>query len=130
MKSVGKAILYGFFLWVITLVVAMLLFQVRNSDRVFFESIVPVVLTISTVTFGVLYFRKIDANFIREGWRLGIIWFFENLILDLLVFMWGPMKMSFVNYIKDVGFTYILIITIAVGFGYVTAYENRKRTIS
>jgi len=35
------------------------------------------------------------------------------------MFTRGPMPMSFINYLKDIGFTYLLIPVITVGFGYV-----------
>jgi hypothetical protein len=48
----------------------------------------------------------------------GVIWLGINLILDLLLFMEGPMKMPFVDYIVDIGLTYLLIPIITAGFGY------------
>ncbi len=43
MKSVKKALLFGFLLWVIPFVIAFLIFPIRNSDRPLFESIMPIV---------------------------------------------------------------------------------------
>ena len=68
--------------------------------------------------FLILYFRKLGAGFLKEGVALGIIWFGISLVLDLLMFMWGPMKMTFANYMMDIGLTYLIIPTITIGFGY------------
>jgi len=33
------------------------------------------------------------------------------------MFMWGPMKMSFINYMMDIGFTYLIYPIVTIGFG-------------
>ena len=38
--------------------------------------------------------------------------------MDLFAFSWGPMKMSLANYIKDIGVTYLIILIIPSGIGY------------
>lgn len=118
MKSIKLAVIYGFLIWAIPFVVAFLIFPLRVSDRPFFESIMPVAVTIVTVVLGILYFKKVETNFLKEGVLLGIIFFAMSVVIDLLMFSKGPMAMSFVNYVKDIGFTYLLIPTITIGFGY------------
>jgi hypothetical protein len=125
MKSFRKALLYGLLVWVIPFVVAIFIFPLRNNERPLFESIMPVVLTLATVLFSVLYFKKVDKNFVKEGLLLGILFFAVSLAIDLLMFMQGPMKMAFVDYMKDIGITYLLIPIITVGFGYLL--EKRKK---
>lgn len=103
----GKVFLYGFFVWIITLAIAMVLFQVRNNDRIFFEAIMPVVLVANLAIFSRLYLK--GATFVKnEGFYLGIIWMALNIVLDLLVFSSGPMKMSLADYLKDIGVTYLI----------------------
>jgi amino acid transporter len=118
MKSLGKAILYGLLVWLIPFAVSILIFPIHDSNRPLFESIMPVVVTLSVVFFLVLYFKKLDKDFLKEGIWLGIIWLIISIVIDLLMFMWGPMKTSFVNYMADIGLTYLImpIITIGVGF--------------
>ena len=117
MKSIKKALLYGFLVWLIPFIVAILLSSVRKHNRPLFESIMPVVITISAVPFLILYFSKLQAHFLKEAVLLGIIWLAISLILDLLLFMEGPMKMSFADYMMDIGLTYLMIPTISIGFG-------------
>lgn len=119
MKSFKLALLYGFLVWLIPFVVAVLLFPIRTSDRPFFESIMPVVITICVVIFSSLYFKKVEQNFIREGIQTGIIYLGVSLVIDLLMFSWGPMAMPLVDYVKDIGFTYLLVPAITIGFGYI-----------
>jgi hypothetical protein len=119
MKSYKLTLIYGFLIWIIVFAVAMAIFPIRNSNRALFESIMPVALTICVVIFGNLYFRKLETSFVKEGVTLGIVWLLINLIIDLALFMQGPMKMAFADYISDIGLTYLLIPAITIGFGYV-----------
>lgn len=119
MKSIKLAFFYGFLVWVIPFVVAFLIFPLRTSDRPFFESIMPVAVTVAMVIFAVLYFKKVEANFLKEGILLGIVFFAVSIVIDLLMFSKGPMAMPFLDYIKDIGFTYLLIPTITIGMGYI-----------
>lgn len=124
MKSYKLALFYGFLIWVIPFVVAILIFPLREVERPLFESIMPVVVTLSTVLFSVLYFNKVEANFIKEGVLIGVLWFAVSIVIDLLMFMQGPMKMAFIDYIKDIGLTYLIIPIVTIGSGYLI---ERKR---
>ena len=119
MKSTKKALLFGFLLWVIPFVVAFLIFPIRNSDRPLFESIMPVVVVLCVVVFSILYFKVVEKHFSREGIILGISWFIISLAIDLLLFMPdSPMHMSFIDYVKYIGLTYLMIPAITIGVGY------------
>jgi len=121
MKSIMKAVAYGFAVWVIPFVVAIMIFPIRISDRPLFESIMPVVVTLSVVSFSILYLRTMQSGFLKESIILGLVWLAISILLDLLMFMpESPMKMSFVNYMKDIGLTYLIIPTITIGFGYLS----------
>lgn len=119
------AIVYGVAIWVGIFVVSMLAFPLHTNERPLFESIMPIASTIITVIFSILYFKKIEKDYIKIGTYLGVIWLMINIIIDLLMFMEGPMKMPFVDYIKDIGLTYLLIPVITIGFGY--SLEKKER---
>ncbi|WP_455284011.1 hypothetical protein [[Eubacterium] cellulosolvens] len=119
MKSIKRALIYGFAVWVIPFVTAIMIFPIRISDRPLFESIMPVVVTLCTVSFSILYLRKVQGGYLKEGVVLGLLWFVISIGLDLLMFMpEGPMRMTLVDYMKDIGLTYLIIPTISVGFGF------------
>ena len=120
MKSIKKTLLYGFLIWLIPFVVAFLIFPIRESNRALFESIMPVVITISVAFFAYQYFKKLDNNFVKEGVMLGLIWLAISFVIDLVMFMQGPMKMTFTVYIVDIGLTYLIIPAITIGFGYLS----------
>lgn len=119
MKSIKKGILFGFLVWVIPFVMAILIFPIRNNDRPLFESIMPVVVVLCVVIFTCLYFPKLQGRLLREGVILGVVWLAISLVLDLILFMPdSPMHMSFIDYLKDIGLTYLMIPAITIGFGY------------
>ena len=105
------------FLWFVG-IVAFLIFPLRSSHRPLFESIMAVVVTASAVLFAILYLRKLTSGFLLEGILTGVIWFIINIVLDLMLFMEGPMKMSFSDYMMDIGLTYLIIPVVTTGFGY------------
>ena len=115
MKSLKKAVLFGFLVWLVPFVVAVIIFPINQSDRILFESIMPVVLTISAVIFSNAYLKKVNADYLKEGILLGLMWFAISILIDLSLFMYGPMKMTFIDYVKDIGLTYIIIPTVTIG---------------
>ncbi len=105
-------------------VVSILIFPIRESQRPLFESIMPVVVTVCAVVFSILYFRKLESGFLREGILIGVVWFAINIVLDLLMFMEGPMKMSFPDYMMDIGLVYLIIPAVILGFGYLLTQRS------
>jgi hypothetical protein len=118
MKPIWKMLLFGFLVWLIPFVVAVAIFQIRNSDRPLFESIMPVVIAICVVLFSVLYFTKQKGKYLKDSIIMGLVWLAISIVIDLLMFMQGPMKMDFVDYVKDIGITYLMIPVITIGIGY------------
>lgn len=104
--------------WLIPFAVAFAIFPIHGSDRIFFESIMPVVVVLATVIFAVLYGKQVKGVVLEEWVRLGILWVAVSVAVDLLMFSWDQMKMSLVDYFKDIGFTYFMISIITAGFGY------------
>ena len=117
MKSLKLSLSYGFLVWVIPFVAALFIYPLRSTERALFESIMPVVLVACVVLFSVLYFKKTEKS-LREGIFLGVLWLVISVAIDFLFFIWGPVKMPVLDYIKDIGATYIIIPLITVGFTY------------
>jgi hypothetical protein len=117
--------LFGFLMWLIPFIVSFPIFTLRESNRALFESIMPVVVTICVVFLAILYLRKTGADFLKEGFLIGIVWYLICIVIDLLMFMWGPMKMTFGQYMADIGLTYVIIPTVTVGFGYLLGIRRQ-----
>jgi hypothetical protein len=49
-----------------------------------------------------------------------------SFVIDLAMFMQGPMKMPFADYVMDIGLTYLIIPAITVGFGYLSKSKTEK----
>lgn len=118
--------LFGFLIWLIPFVVSFFIFPLRSSSRPLFESIMPVVLTSAVVLFTVRYLRKINREFVKEGIFIGIVWLVISLVIDLILFMpESPMQMTLSDYVMDIGITYLIILIIPVGSGYLME-KNRN----
>lgn len=122
MTSFRRALLYGFLVWLIPFLVAFLIFPLRESSRPLFESIMPVTLAMATAVFGVLYFKNLASNhvrnYIKEGLVVGMLWWIISVLIDApLMLLGGPMQMTLGGYFADIGLTYMMmpVITVAIG---------------
>ena len=120
MKKYVKWIIgFGILIWLIPFLISFVVFPLKDSNRPLFESIMPVVLTITVVTFSILFFKRVDKEFMKEGFIVGIVWFTISIVIDLFMFIpESSMHMPLVDYIMDIGLTYLIILVIPVGFGY------------
>jgi len=110
-----KAIIFGILVWAVPFAVSFAIFPIRQSNRMMFESIMPVIVAGAVVIFAMLYFKKASSVSVWEGLKLGLIWFAISFLVDLVMFSSGPMKMPFTDYIADVGIVYIMIPIITAG---------------
>ena len=114
-----KILAFGFLTWLTPFVISFFVFPLKASNRPFFETIMAIVVAAVAVFFSILYLRRINARFLSEGVLIGIVWFLVNLAIDLPLFMLdSPMKMSFPDYMTDIGFTYLIYPIVSVGSGY------------
>ncbi|MFZ2470518.1 MAG: hypothetical protein WAW52_01120 [Methanothrix sp.] len=120
-----KTGLFGFMIWLIPFAVSVLIFPLRVSQRQLFESIMPVIIAIWTVFFSIFYLYRIKSNFLKEGIFIGTAWLLMSIVLDLMIFIVGPLKMPIWDYATDIAVTYIMIPVITSGFGYLM--EQRAR---
>jgi len=128
MKSFKKAILYGFFVWLIIFSSSFFIFPIHETNRAFFESIMPVIISIVTSFFALKYFIKVENNFFKEGLYLGIIIMLINWFIDaILMLSPSPMQMTPSAYFQDIGFTYFMILPITLGFGFFANHLSQKR---
>jgi hypothetical protein len=115
MASLWRGVLYGFLVWLLAFAVAFLIFPLRESWRALFESIMPVVVTMATSFFAVLYFRRVEKDFLREGAKLGGLWLAMNVLFDLPLMLTPPIDMGLGEYFADVAVTYLIIPAVTIG---------------
>ena len=112
-------------MWLIPFIASFPIVGLKDTNRALFESIMPVVLTITLIFFSILFFKRVNEDYFKEGIIVGISWFFISLIIDLLLFLpESPMQMSISEYMIDIGLTYLMIILIPLGFGYLLEYRS------
>ena len=117
MTSVRKALLFGFLVWLVPFVVSFGIFPLRQSNRPLFESIMGTVVALSAATFLNRYFRRVERRYGFEGVALGILWCAMCILLDLPLFLEGPMKMSPAAYFGEIGSGYLLIPAVSIPVG-------------
>ena len=126
MKTYKILIFPGIMIWLFTFFTAMVLFPFHDTNRPLFESLIAAALALFTVIFTNRYFRKINNDFIAAGIRSGFTWMIINLCIDLPLFLQGPMQMSFVDYLSDIGLTYLIIPTITISAGLLVESKLNK----
>lgn len=83
-----------------------------------------VTLTLCAVIFALLYFRKAQSDYVRQGVIVGTIWFIMSILVDAPLFLiGGPMLMTFQNYMMDIGLTYLIYPIVTIGFGWLLAHR-------
>jgi hypothetical protein len=117
-KRFWRLLLFGFLSWLLTFGASVCLFSLKKDNERLFEMLMGIVLTCCTVLFTLLYFRRVRAEFIREGVLLGLAFLVCNILFDLPLFMAGPMQMPLPRYLKDIGIAYLSMPVVSVGFGY------------
>ncbi len=116
MTSMGKAIFFGFLVWLVPFAVAFAILPIHETSRPLFESIMPVAIAIIVVPLGVVYLRRVRRRYLREGLRLGLLWFVMCVAIDAPLMLLGrPMQMTVPEYLADVGVTYLMIPVITIG---------------
>lgn len=124
MKTLGKSLLFGFLLWASVFAAAMFIFPIRTSNYPFFETLISIFLCLFTVIAAILYFRQTELN-VKSALTSGLIWMAVNIIIDVPLFSFGPMKRPLIDYFTDIGFTYLIIPVITTGIA-LAAKRNEK----
>jgi hypothetical protein len=86
-----RAALVGFASWLIPFVISFLIFPLKKSNAPLFETLMTLVVLITTGVLFQLYFGG-RAVSIHEALLVGVMWFVANLALDYPMVAYGPMK--------------------------------------
>ncbi len=127
MRSWILAIILGVLLWLVVFAVSFVVYPLKANPEFapLFESIMPVAISLCTMVFLGIYFRKVRKAYLFEGIMLGVLWFVINVAIDAAL-MWfgGPMKMPILDYFMDIGLTYVMIPAMTIGVGIVLAMRK------
>jgi hypothetical protein len=117
MRSPGRAFGLGILVWLVPFVVSFLVFPFHDSWRALFESVMAVAVSAVAVWFGLLYLRRLPAPGLMDGVLIGLLWWLMCVAIDLPLVSAGPMEMTLVEYLADIGLTYVTIPVITAGLG-------------
>jgi hypothetical protein len=126
LKNIKLALCYAFLLWLLPFVASIGIFPLKKTDPALFQSLLGVLSIIVLVLFSVYYFRKTQGN-LREGIFLGAVFLLVSWLFDFFFFIWGPIKMPLMSYVKEIGIGYLVYPVITIGFGYLL---GNKKTAS
>ena len=116
MRSWRRALGLGFMAWLIPFLVSFLVFPFRESARPLFESVMAVTVAATAIILGLRYLRRVEGGLVREGLLAGVIWLAICILIDApLMLVAGPMKMTFGEYMADIGLTYVMIPVVTTG---------------
>ena len=129
MNKYLKIGLFGFLTWLIPFVVGFLFYSPQGQpmiDALAFKAIMIVVGSVTGAALMVLYFRRVEKNYLSEGIMIGVIWFVLNILLDLLILV--PMsKMAIGTYFAQIGLEYLTIPTMGIAMGLVAKAASEKK---
>jgi hypothetical protein len=118
MKKYLKLFVYGFAGWIIPFLTSFPIYKLKQNNDPLFETIMALTLVLVSAFLISRYFKKINENYITEGIRLGSALMTFSILFDLPVFIFGPLKMTMITYIKDIGLMYFIFPVMAVSAGY------------
>lgn len=85
------AIVYGILSWICIYILSLILKPYYIEGIPYMNSLVPVSIIIVTTFFGILYIREFNKHEVKEGFLLGITFFFIDLIFDKIYsIFFGP----------------------------------------
>ncbi len=127
MRSLGRTLGLGVLMWLIPFVVAFISFPLRGPARPLFESIMAVTVTGSAVLLGLACLGRAERRPVRDGFLVGVLWFAVCILIDApLMLVVGPMRMSFADYMADIGLTYASIPVVTAGLAACSAGAARR----
>ena len=113
------AIIFGILIWIITFAVTQILNPIFTHHLPQINIVVPVIMNLTTVFFGILYIRNIDTNEVVEGFLAGVIFIIIDIICDFaFLIIPNTQHYVFTNYSIHITSTIILTLLITTFLGY------------
>ncbi len=115
--KIWKMLILGLIVWTVPFLLGFLLFPLVDTNLMLFKTIMIVTGSLTGMICIIIYFRRIDFLYWKNGVILGIIWFSINFLLDI-VFLVLMFQTPFVEYLFDTGLRYLNILIMALGAGW------------
>lgn len=121
MQNTKTALLYGFVIWLVPFAVAIPFYSRDGElmvDILLFKTVMLLAGSLTGAVCLVRYFKLVNANLLREGVVIGLVWFTISLVLDLIILV--PLNdMALGTYFVEIGLRYLTIPIFAIAFGVV-----------
>ena len=116
---------YGVILWAVPYVTAIPLLSLRETDPIFFKTIMVVEGALVGGILSALYFQKVRGRFLHEGIITSVVWIFVNWGLDLIALL--PFTGHTVQrYFIEIGALYLAMAAPLVAIGYVLEHKLQE----
>jgi predicted membrane protein len=123
-----KQIGYGIVVWAVPYVTAVALMDLMVRDHAAFTTVMIVEGGLVGAVLACEYFRSVQAGFLREGIRLGMVWIGVNWALDFAALM--PFAdLTVWRYFVEIGFRYVAILATTTALGYLLG-ERLERSMA
>lgn len=109
-----RAVLLGFFSWLVPFVVSFIVFPLKKSNAPLFSTLMNLVVLLTGAALLNHYFRNRSVS-VNEAVLVGAMWFALNLVFDYPMFAYGPMKMTAWGYYSEIGLGYLALPAFAFG---------------
>jgi hypothetical protein len=120
MSKYVKRVLLGLIIWAVPFFSSFFVWDVKANapfvSAAWFYALMGVTGAIGFAIAAYYQFKDIHKDTVKEGWIIGITWYVELILLDLIVLV-GLMGMTMTDYYHLL-LTYItpLILTVAIGY--------------
>ncbi len=107
----------GVLLWLIPLLVFLPLEHAWHGQPWPSTAIMPLTLALCGVVFSVYYFRYVRQGYVREGLNVGLTWMLMAMLMDLPLYLHGPIARPLHRYLIEVALAYLIYPIITIGMG-------------
>lgn len=110
----------GVLSWLIPFAVSFMFFKPGGELLVPYATFKSSIMAVGVLSGSYLlfqFFKAVDAEFVKYGVLVGIIWLLLNLLLDILVLV-PMMKSTLSEYFTTIGIGYISIPAVSIAMGY------------
>jgi uncharacterized membrane protein YvlD (DUF360 family) len=121
-----RALILGFFSWLIPFLVSFLAFPLKRSNAPLFSTVMTLVVLLTAGALFKVYFRE-RAPGVSEAVLVGVLWLVMNLIFDYPMFAYGPMKMSAAKYYSEIGLSYLIFPAFAFGAARLVPSQEKRQ---
>lgn len=109
MKRYLNILLLAFLMWAIPYAASLLFFPLMQTDIHYFKTIMIVIGMLTWCGLSYYYFIEKQNRFLVDGILIGIFGFGLGILLDIVGVLSFNKEMTFVTYLKEIGFRYLAI---------------------